>query len=300
MYINKRRFSTRIASIREAYGYECASEMSALMGWDEREWGQLETCEANGIDIPVYIEEICSRLSIDRDWLKPRTYGKVFVHEPGMSGEEYVEQGDLRDHARALRDIGYTIQDDGKVGDGSMAQLAGVSGGLLDKFVNGSRPREYVLKWVRDALLSIPGDVDHRYPTEVGIRRRLESLAAWGYDPDVIAHEAGLTPAAMTRIMAATTNHICPDRKIGQRIVQAFAKLEHVPGNSEYAKSLAEENGWNLPFQYELETIDKTVCKVWKRRTNAGIKPIDGSDEYRNSVLKTEFAELCGLIGSAA
>lgn len=365
MFIDKQKFSQRIISVREAHGFSHASDMSALMGWNSSEWGKLESGDATGSDIPVYVEEINARLSVDREWLMPHTYYKVFVqqasaqtlfnrlhalHKAGWSEErvcevagvthdmierarrswkktgitafadlglvdavmtktpqltdygpdEYVRQNGLRDHARGLRDAGYTLQDDGKTGDGTLAQLVGIGGGLLNKFVNGGSETACVTKRIYDAFMSVPGHIDHRYPSEVGIRRRLESLSAWGYDLDTIARDAGLTSLATTRILSAQTNHICPDRFIGQRIVEAFSKLEHIPGHDEFAKILAEDNGWRLPFQYDIENIDKVQCKTWPRRTNAGVKAIDGSDEYRNNMLRAEFAELCESLGRVA
>lgn len=205
-----------------------------------------------------------------------------------LKDDEFIPSQSALRHLRELSAIGLMS---GDRGDGPISHLTGIPGRSIQKFMGRPESGPYIQAWASNAILAISADVDSHPPSELGARRRIEALAAWGYHPDDIASRVGINELAMKRIMESESNAICIDRKIGTKLVELFAKLEHIPGESDVAKEMAKNNDWCLPFQWDSDTIDKPAAKKYIRsRRKIGALFID--PQYRDMVVNKELNEL--------
>ena len=179
----------------------------------------------------------CHRIA-DRRKLCPPHYDRAYP----LQG--YVDPSKAREHVRQLRQRGFTL---------NMLEAHGVTRSVVARIDRG---RQKIHRMTERNILSVPvpalvlasaADVP-----AIGVRRRLQALAAIGWTQKALAEKLGWTQASLA-------NHVARDYVSGRtarQVDELFRELQLTPGPSQLSRTRAQRKGWAAPLEWEEDDID--------------------------------------------
>lgn len=179
------------------------------------------------------------------------------AHYRALPDVGYIPAAPVRDHIIALLAEGWTLA--------HLAHQTGLDWTGIQRIYNGQYAR--VEKRTRDLLMAVEvtGSIVNRGAQRlpnVGVRRRLQALAAFGYSMKHLGEEMGVTEQCInhwhqTPLVYAETI---------EKVAHLFDRLATTPGPSKRAVNHAKRKGWPLPLEWDDDSIDDPSATPSGRR----------------------------------
>ncbi|MFC5802756.1 hypothetical protein [Streptomyces formicae] len=131
------------------------------------------------------------------------------------------------------------------------AQIAEASG-LGPRTIGELFGRALVHATTAKAILSVPIGPAPAPPRDVdatGTRRRIQALAAIGWEIRALAPHVGVTEFALRRIAADELKLV--RASTADAVARMYRQLSRTPGNSVRARNLARKKGWHGPMAWD-------------------------------------------------
>lgn len=184
----------------------------------------------------------CSRPNCDRR-IDRRQLCRPHYDSSGQA-QGYVDTTPAKERLRLLRERGLTLE---------MLEAQGITRSVVARVDRG---RQRIHRLTEERIFNVP------IPLKVvpsgagvpvlGMRRRLQALAAIGWPQTLLAEQMGLTQSMLANRLART--HVTA--KTARAAAELFTKLQSTPGPSVIAASRARAKGWEPPFAWDTESID--------------------------------------------
>jgi hypothetical protein len=150
--------------------------------------------------------------------------------------------------------------------------------------------RLYYKRWHEGRLK--PGMVP-----SAGSVRRLQALAALGWNPTQLAERMGTNPENVQNMRRGRSTEVT--RMLHDRVAAVYDELQGTPGPSASTRSWAERFGWAPPLAWDDDTIDNAAA-----RPNFGDRPdprrrIDLDDLERFKAAGGTEADYAATVGAA-
>lgn len=158
-----------------------------------------------------------------------------------------VDATPAREHLRALAA-------DHNMSARQAAQIAGINHCSAQRIANGKQT--VAMQSTIDAILAVgPAPIKDGRPVPViGAARRLQALAAMGYDTAYLVDALGAWRNDIYRWRRMTKPHI--SARNHRAIVDLYDRIADIPGPSQVARDVAASRGWAAPAAWDDGTID--------------------------------------------
>lgn len=160
----------------------------------------------------------------------------------------FVDATQCKTHFQQLRLAGYSVK--------TVSQLSGLHKDTLRYLGQWTDSNRVVLDTHNKIMrIPLPQGVVNRGAQDVpnvGTKRRIQALMAFGYPLTSLAEELGVTPQNVNywlRREYVTSETV-------DKVKVLFNRLQLIPGPSKRAKDAATRKGWAPPFSWDTLTID--------------------------------------------
>lgn len=165
-----------------------------------------------------------------------------FNHAKATTGRGLaVPVAPIRAHLEYLRAQGMTLRE--------IATAAGVSPGTLDNIATGKIGRTSRRTAERIAAVRGRTHGGHGTVDATGAARRLQALAALGWDGETLAPHLDYSPNQVRHLRAPVTPTI--HAATHDRVAAVYNRLQATPGTKARARALAARNGWAPPAAWD-------------------------------------------------
>ncbi|AMS02657.1 hypothetical protein BJD55_gp109 [Gordonia phage Yvonnetastic] len=290
----------RWRTLREDSGWETYAEADSAMNLNPGAWEILEN--QTGWKVPLNqlqaARDIEKALNLVPDWLQGYSQFSKVV-KPGStrrgraSGRTYVDAWPAQVHLDlAVHEYGYAMSEDDH-GCGYIGEFLNIgSDECLSRLINAKKGEVLIDSEFSKGLLEIPLNPKWRAPSAIGAQRRLRGLLAWGYSPSVLRNRLSMQKVVFDRTVFGSGT-VPLNIKMGSRVSRLFIELELEPGTSRVGRGLADKYGWELPFQWDEEAIDRRAAKPGYARTEED-EPREYTPAERQAIIGYELSRHWG------
>lgn len=214
--------------------------------------------------------------------------GYCLSHYLSIPDRGYIDSAECREHINLLRNAGYSLF--------TISDMTGLDRDTLTHlgtYTSLSRVEMNThLSIMRIPLPNGLVDGGARIPN-VGTKRRLKSLMAFGYSLPILADELGMT--AMNNVSnLLRQSHVSSATAV--KVKEVFDRLHMTPGPSRKAAQMAAKKGWVLPLAWDDEDIDNPDAEPQLPEDDKNAWFEDYQELKRLGKSDEEIAERMGLL----